>query len=77
MLSSTAKVKDIPLESFRAREGWCGEAIAAYLNQQERIKVSSGSVYEILKESSLITRTYKHRGQRTYIGFQRTHPDSL
>jgi transposase InsO family protein len=61
----------------RLREGWCGEAIAAYLNQQEGIKVSSGSVYTILKENSLITRTYKPRRQRTYIRFQREHPDSL
>jgi len=61
----------------RLREGWCGEAIAAYLNQQERIKVSSGSVYKIIKECNLITRTYKPRRQRSYIRFQRTHPDSL
>jgi len=61
----------------RLREGWCGEAITAYLNQQENIKVSSGSVYKVLKESSLITRTYKPRRQRTYIRFQREHPDSL
>ena len=61
----------------RLREGWCGEAIAAYLNQQERIKVSSGSAYKVLKESNLITRTYKPRRQRTYTRFARQHPDSL
>jgi len=61
----------------RLREGWCHEAIAAYLNQQDNIKVSSGSVYKVLKENNLITRTYKPRRQRTYTRFQRTHPDSL
>ena len=45
--------------------------------QQESIRVSSGSMYKILKESNLITRTYKPRRQRTCIRFQRTHPDSL
>jgi len=53
----------------RLREGWCGEAVAAYLHQQENIKVSSGSVYKVLKENNLITRTYKPRRQRTYIRF--------
>jgi len=62
---------------IRQREGWCHEAIAAYLNQREGIKVSSGSTYRILKRYDLITRTYKPRKQRTYIRFQRTHPDSL
>ena len=62
---------------IRQREGWCHEAIAAYLNQREGIKVSSGSTYRILKRYDLITRSYKPRKQRTYIRFQRTHPDSL
>jgi transposase InsO family protein len=61
----------------RLREGWCGEAITAYLNQRENIKVSSSSVYKVIKENNLITRTYKPRKQRTYIRFQRTHPNSL
>jgi transposase InsO family protein len=62
---------------IRQREGWCHEAIAAYLNQQENIKVSSGSVYHILKRNNLITKTYKPRRQRTFIRFARQHPDSL
>jgi len=61
----------------REREGWCHEAITAYLNQRENLKVSSGSTYKILKHYNLITKTYKPRRQRTYIRFQRAHPDSL
>jgi transposase len=61
----------------RRREGWCHEAIAAYLNQHEGIKVSSGSAYMILKRNSLITKPYKPRKQRTFIRFARQHPDSL
>lgn len=62
---------------IRQQEGWCHEAIAAYLNQKENIKVSSGSVYLILKRNGLITKPYKPRRQRTYIRFARQHPDSL
>jgi len=62
---------------IRQREGWCHEAIAAYLCQQEGIKVSSGSAYLILKRNGLITKTYKPRRQRTFIRFARQHPDSL
>jgi hypothetical protein len=54
------------------RMGGAGQRV-----QQESIRVSSGAVYKILKESNMITRTYKPRRQRTYIRFQRTHPDSL
>ena len=61
----------------RQREGWCHEAIAAYLNQQEGIKVSCGSVYTTLKRNGLITKSYKPRRRRTFIRFQRAHPDSL
>jgi hypothetical protein len=60
----------------RKQEGWCHEAIAAYLNQ-ENINVSSGSAYHILKRNGLITKPYKPRRQRTYIRFQREHPDCL
>jgi transposase InsO family protein len=62
---------------IRQREGWCHEAIAAYLKQRENIKVSSGSAYLILKRNGLITKTYKPRKQRTFIRFARQHPDSL
>jgi len=61
----------------RLRGRWCGEAIASCLNQQETIEASSGSVYKVLKESNLITRTYKPRRQRTYVRFTRQHSDSL
>jgi transposase InsO family protein len=61
----------------RQKEGWCHEAIAAHLNQRESIKVSSGSVYTILKRNGLITKSYKPRRRRTFIRFQRLHPDSL
>ena len=60
----------------RQREGWCSETIAAYLKRQN-IQVSSGSVHSILKQNQLITKPYKPRKQRTYIRFQREHPDSL
>jgi transposase InsO family protein len=62
---------------IRQQEGWCHEAIAAYLYQQEHIKVSSGSAYRILKRNDLITKPYKPRRQRTFIRFAREHPDSL
>jgi transposase InsO family protein len=61
----------------RQQEGWCHEDIAAYLNQKENIKVSCGSAYTILKRNGLITKPYKPRKQRTFIRFQRAHPDSL
>jgi len=60
----------------RRREGWCSETIAAYL-QRQKVQVSSGSVHSILKQNQLITKPYKPRRQRTYIRFQRAHPDSL
>jgi transposase InsO family protein len=62
---------------IRQREGWCHEAIAAYLNQREKIKVSSGSVYTILKGNGFITQPYTPRTRRTFIRFARQHPDSL
>jgi transposase InsO family protein len=61
---------------LRQAEGWCHEAIAAYLNQQG-LKVSSGSTYTILKRNGLITKPYKPRRRRTFIRFTRQHPDSL
>jgi transposase InsO family protein len=63
--------------SIRQQEGWCHEAIAAYLNQTENINISSGSAYQILKHNHLITKPYKPRKRRTYIRFARQHPDSL
>jgi len=62
---------------IRQQEGWCHEAIAAYLRQQEDTKVSSGSTYLILKRNNLITKPYRSRKQRTFIRFAREHPDSL
>jgi len=62
---------------IRQREGWCHEAIAAYLCQQEAIKVSCGSAYTILKRNGFITNPYKPRKQRTFIRFARPYPDSL
>jgi transposase InsO family protein len=62
---------------IRQQQGWCHEANAAYVNQRESIKVSSGSVYMILRRNGLITKSYKPRKQRTFIRFAREHPDSL
>lgn len=62
---------------IRQQEGWCHEAIAAYLNQRENVNISSGSAYHILKRNHLITKPYKPRKRRTYIRFARQHPDSL
>jgi len=61
---------------LRQQEGWCHEAIAAYL-RQEGVKVSCGSAYTILKRNGLITKPYKPRKRRTFTRFQREHPDSL
>jgi putative transposase len=60
----------------RLLQDWCSETIAAYL-QRQKVQVSSGSVHSILKQNQLITKPYKPRRQRTYIRFQRKHPDSL
>jgi transposase InsO family protein len=60
----------------RQEHGWCAEAIEAYLRTQG-IQASHGSIYTILKMNDLITRPYKPRRQRTFIRFQRLHPDSL
>lgn len=62
---------------IRQQEGWCHEAIAAYLCQQEGIKVSCGSAYTILKHNGFITNPYKPRKQRTFIRFARPYPDNL
>jgi len=60
----------------RRREGWCSEAIEAYLKAQG-VQVSHGSIYTILKTNGFITKPYRPRRQRTFIRFQRAHPDSL
>jgi transposase len=60
----------------RQREGWCAEAIEAYLKTQG-VQVSHGSIYTILKQNGLIMKPYKPRKQRTFIRFAREHPDSL
>jgi transposase InsO family protein len=58
------------------RERWCSEAIEAYL-KAHGVQVSHGSIHTIIKQNHLPMRTYAPRRQRTYIRFQRTHPDSL
>jgi len=60
----------------RQREGWCSEAIEAYLKAQG-IQVSHGSIYTLLRRNGLITKPYRPRRKRTFIRFQRAHPDSL
>jgi len=60
----------------RRTHGWCSEAIEAYLKARG-VQVSHGSIHAILKQNHLPMRTYAPRRQRTYIRFQRTHPDSL
>ena len=61
---------------LRQQHGWCGEAISARL-RREGIEVSKGSVYKILHSHALPVKAYAPRRRRTYIRFQRTHPDSL
>ena len=60
----------------RRREGWCSEAIEAYLKARG-VQVSHGSIHMIIKENHLPMHTYAPRRQRTYTRFQRAHPDSL
>jgi transposase InsO family protein len=60
----------------RQREGWCSEAIEAYL-KAHGVQVSHGSIHTIVKQNHLPMRTYAPRKQRTCIRFQRAHPDSL
>jgi transposase InsO family protein len=61
---------------LRQQHGWCGQAISAHL-RRESVEVSNGSVYKILHNHSLPIKTYAPRIKRTYIRFQRAHPDSL
>jgi len=61
---------------LRQQHGWCGEAISAHLRRRS-VQVSNGSVYKILHSHALPVKTYTPRRQRTYIRFQRAHPDSL
>lgn len=61
---------------IRQREGWCSETIEAYLKRQG-IQVSHRSITTIIRTHGLPMRSYSPRKQRTYIRFQRTHPDSL
>jgi len=60
----------------RQREGWCSEAIEAYLKARG-VQVSHGSIHTIIKQNHLPMHTYTPRIQRTYTRFQRAHPDSL
>jgi len=60
----------------RQREGWCSEAIEAYL-KAHGVQVSHGSIHTIIKQNHLPMRTYAPRRQRTYTRFARQHPDSL
>jgi putative transposase len=61
---------------LRQQHGWCGEAISAHLRRRS-VQVSNGSVYKVLHSHALPVKTYAPRRQRTYIRFQRVHPDSL
>ena len=61
---------------IRQREGWCSETIEAYLKRQG-IQVSHRSITTIIRKHDLPIRSYSPRKQRTYIRFQRSHPDSL
>jgi transposase InsO family protein len=61
---------------IRQREGWCSEAIEAYLKAQG-IQVGHGSIHTIIKQNHLPMRTYAPRRRRTYIRWQRADPDSL
>jgi transposase InsO family protein len=60
----------------RRREGWCSEAIEAYLKAQG-VQINHGSIHTILKQNQLITKPYTPRRKRTFTRFQRAHPDSL
>ena len=72
-LNSSVVMKVIQL---RQQHGWCGEAISAHL-RREGLRVSNGSIYKILHNHALPVKEYAPRRKRTYIRFQRTHPDSL
>jgi transposase len=61
---------------LRQQHGWCGQAISAHLKQQ-RVEVSNGSVYTILHNHAFPVKEYAPRRRKTYIRFQREHPDSL
>ncbi len=61
---------------LRQQYTWCGEAISAHL-KRVGVEVSNGSVYTILHSHALPVKAYAPRRKRTYIRFQRTHPDSL
>jgi len=75
-------IHTLPEETVRAvievrqREGWCSETIEAYLKRRG-IQVSHRSITTIIRKHNLPIRSYKPRRQRTYIRFQRAHPDSL
>ena len=61
---------------LRQQHGWCGQAISAHLKRQ-RVEVSNGSVYTILHNHAFPVKEYAPRRRKTYIRFQREHPDSL
>jgi len=61
---------------LRQQHGWCGQAISAHL-RRGGVEVSNGSIYTILHNHTLPVKAYAPRRRRTYIRFQRTHPDSL
>jgi transposase InsO family protein len=61
---------------IRQKEGWCSETIEAYLKRQGT-QVSHRSITTIIRKHGLPFRSYSPRKQRTYIRFQRAHPDSL
>jgi transposase InsO family protein len=61
---------------LRQQHGWCGQAISAHL-RREGVEVSNGSIYKILHDHASPLKEYAPRRRRTYIRFQRTHPDSL
>jgi transposase len=60
---------------LRQQHGWCGQAISAHLIG-EGVEVSNGSIYTILHDQTLPIKAYAPRRRKTYIRFQREHPDS-
>jgi len=62
--------------SIRQETGWCPHKIAGYMRKQGR-PVGHMTVYRILRASGLNRPLQKPRVKRSYIRWERKHPNSL
>jgi len=62
---------------IREKNGWNQHKISADLATWKHIKVSHTTIYQILCAHGLIEPTKRRGVQKTYIRWQRDHPDSL